>query len=52
MYKEDVITAEECMNYLPLKITICIRIISHCTQQCHSMYIKIFKSVIIILHNN
>ena len=46
MYKEDVITAEEteeCMNYLPLKITIFIRIISHCTQQCHSMYIKIFK---------
>jgi hypothetical protein len=33
MYKEDVITAEECMNYLPLKITIFIRIISHCTQQ-------------------
>jgi hypothetical protein len=28
MYKEDVITAEECMNYLPLKITIFIRIIS------------------------
>ena len=40
MYKEDVITAEKCMNYLPLKITIFIRIISHCTQQCHSMYIK------------
>jgi hypothetical protein len=29
MYKEDVITAEECMNYLPLEITIFIRIISH-----------------------
>jgi len=46
MYKEDVITAEECMNYLPLKITIFIRIISHCTQQCHSMYIKIFLYIL------
>jgi hypothetical protein len=40
-FKED--STEECMSYLSLKITIFIRIISHCTQQCHSLYIKIFK---------
>ena len=49
MYKEDFITAEECVNYLPLKITIFIRIISHCTQQLHSMYIQIFKYFLYIL---
>ena len=36
MYKE----AEECMNYLPLKITIFIRIISHCTQLSLNVYKK------------
>ena len=52
MYKEDVITAEECMKYLPLKITLFIRIISHCPQQCHSMYFKIFKYFCIYCNNN